>query len=273
MKILVVDRDDVTTQLIKSRLEPMGHAVAQEANKNEALGRVKAEKFDLLFFDPSPLRDARPTLMNIRRGAPKYLYILLMGEEISRTDALKAGANDVFVKPYNPANLNQVVTCAEHLLGLVARIGDSSEDFPSGGGVIAKSAFNQLFLSALDRADRYGESTFILFISLSNYNDIKTLDGPKAADHAAALLSRNLVRLRRQSDIIGQTAKNEYALLLQRPQYPSEPLDAAARFAQNLAQVADMGESGAQDIEFTVSLVNIPEGQKVLEQKVRPEKI
>ncbi|MGQ0527340.1 MAG: diguanylate cyclase domain-containing protein [Alphaproteobacteria bacterium] len=272
MKILVVDRDAVTAQFIKSKLEPLGHSAQQEVNKNEAQVRVKDEKFDMLFFDPSPLRDARPSLMNIRRGSPKYLYILLMGEEVTRGEALQAGANDVFIKPYNPANLTQVVHAAEHLLALVARIGDGSEDFPSGGGVIAKSAFNQLFLSALDRADRYGESTFILFISLSNYAEIKTLDGAKAADHAAALLSRNLVRLRRQSDIIGQTARNEFALMLQRPQYPSEPLDAAARFAQNLSQVSDMGESGAQEIEFTVSLVNIPEGQKVLEQKVKSAK-
>ena len=36
-----------------------------------------------------------------------------------------------------------------------------------------------------------------------------------------------LVLLRRQSDIIGQTARNEYRLLLQRPAHADEPAEVA----------------------------------------------
>jgi diguanylate cyclase (GGDEF)-like protein len=175
-------------------------------------------------------------------------------------------------KPLDPMVLEEKIGNADRLLTLVKRIGDDSEDFPSAGGVIAKSAFNQLFLSAMDRADRYGERTFILFISLSNYKDIKDHDGPKAADYAVAKLSQYLVLLRRQSDIIGQTAKYEYALLLQRPVYETEPVEAANRFAESLASFKEIASTGATNVEITVTLLSIPTGGKMIEHVVHPGK-
>ena len=46
-------------------------------------------------------------------------------------------------------------------------------------------------------------------------------------EFAVAKLCRYLVLLRRQSDIIGQTACNEYRLLLQRPAHADEPAEVA----------------------------------------------
>jgi hypothetical protein len=40
--------------------------------------------------------------------------------------------------------------------------------------------------------------------------------------------------LRRQSDIIAQTGRNEFCLMLQRPLYETEPMEAANRFADAL---------------------------------------
>ena len=68
------------------------------------------------------------------------------------------GCNDLLKKPVSGEKLIVKSENAERMVGLVERIGDDSEDFPSAGGVIAKSAFNQLFLSSIDRADRYGET-------------------------------------------------------------------------------------------------------------------
>jgi len=221
-------------------------------------------------MDPSPLSNARPVILNIRRTVANYPYIFLLSETTTREEATKSGANDVMSKPLDPSSLEEKVANAERLLQLVKRIGDDSEDFPSAGGVIAKSAFNQLFLSAIDRADRYGERTFILFITMSNYIDIRDFDGPYAADYAVAKLSQYLVLLRRQSDIIGQTAKYEYALMLQRPVYDTEPVEAANRFAESLNGFKDIASSGATPVEITVSLVAVPTGQKLIEHLIYP---
>jgi CheY-like chemotaxis protein len=263
MKILIVDRDEAAIHIAKSKLEAAGHVVVVEPSKNAASDRVQTGSFDLVLIDPSPLENARPTISGIRRAVGNYLYIALMSETLSKAQALEAGANSILSKPLDPAALELALVNARRLLKLVARIGDDSEDFPSAGGVIAKSAFNQLFISAMDRAGRYGEKTSLLFISVSNYQDILELDGTYAAEYAVAKLSQYLVLLRRQSDIIGQTARNEYALLLQRPGYEAEPMEAASRFAEALEKHDEITSGGASPVEVTVSLIEVPSGERL----------
>ncbi len=270
MKVLVVDRDALAGQLIKSRIEPMGHKVTQEAVKNNAVERLANEEFDVIYLDPSPLTSPRPVILNIRRSVSNYPYIFLLSENASRQEALKLGCNDVMNKPLDITVLDERMGNADRLTKLIRRIGDDSEDFPSAGGVIAKSAFNQLFLSAVDRADRYGERTYMLFISVSNYQEIRDSDGAYAADYAVAKLSQYLVLLRRQSDIIGQTAKHEYALMLQRPVYDTEPVEAANRFAESLAGCEDIVSSGATPVQITVTLLDVPVGARIVEHVATP---
>jgi CheY-like chemotaxis protein len=270
MKILIIDRDAVVAQILKSRLEPLGHRVVYEPAKNTAVERLITDEYDIIALDPLPLTSPRPVILNIRRTVKNYGYIFLLSENSTREEALRAGANDILNKPVDVGALEEKIKNAERLLKLVRRIGDDSEDFPSAGGVIAKSAFNQLFLSAIDRADRYGERAYLLFISLSNYSEIRDNDGPYAADYAVARLSKYLVHLRRQSDIIGQTEKYEYALMLQRPVYETEPIEAANRFADSLSGFKDIASSGATNAEIVVSLLSLPTGQIMTEHKFNP---
>lgn len=270
MKILVIDRDTLTTQLISSRLQMFGHDVVVEAVKNNALERLAAESYDTIFIDPAPLSNARPVILGIRRSVRAYPYIVLMSQNMEREEAIKSGANDLLLKPIDASGIEKMVQNADRLTSLIRRVGDESEDFPSAGGVIAKSAFNQLFLSCLDRADRYGERSFLVFIGVKNYDEILSMDGPYAAQTIAARLSQTLVRLRRQSDIIAQTGKSEYVLMLQRPQYETEPMEAAARFAEALTKNEDLGMAGSSRVELFVSLIDLPIGMQHVYHAIRP---
>lgn len=272
MKILVIDRDTLTTQLVKSKLEAQGHILVEEAVKNNALERLEEESFDTIFFDPAPLNNARPIVLGIRRAVSNYPYIVLMSQDLDREDAIRSGANEVMVKPLDAGKLDGIIKNADRMTKLIQRIGDESEDFPSAGGVIAKSAFNQLFLSAIDRADRYGERSFLVFIGIKNYQEIVNSDGPHAAAYAAAKLSQYLVRLRRQSDIIAQTGKSEYCLMLQRPQYETEPMEAANRFAEALSQFDDIASSDTITVDVHVTLLDVPVGTKHVEHIIHYDK-
>lgn len=272
MKILVVDRDTLSTQLVKSRLEVMGHVLIEEPVKNNALERLAKEPFDTIFFDPAPLNNARPIILGIRRAVRNYPYIVLMSQDMTLDDAIRSGANDVMIKPLDASRLDTIIKNADYMTKLITRMGDESEDFPSAGGVIAKSAFNQLFLSALDRADRYGERSYLVFIGIRNYREVLEMDGPQAAAYAAAKLSQYLVRLRRQSDIIAQTGKSEYCLMLQRPQYETEPMEAASRFAEALSQLEDISSSEVSTVNVHVTLIDIPVGCKHAEHVIRYDK-
>jgi CheY-like chemotaxis protein len=265
MKILIVDREEVTAQLMAGRLEPLGHKIVHEPNKNTAVELAGTEKFDLIFIDPAPLTSARPVILNLRHKGGKYTYIVQLGQSITQLEAIKCGANDALNKPINPEQLDQVVHNARALVKQVMRISDNSTDFPSAGGIISKSAFNQLFLSAIDRADRYGERSYVVFIGVKNHQTITEGEGPYEADILSAKLSQYLVRLRRQSDIIAQTENCEYALLLQRPMYETEPKEAANRFAESIGGYAALFDKNGIKPEFYVQLVDLPIGSQIIE--------
>ena len=94
------------------------------------------------------------------------------------------------------------------------------------------------------------------------------MDGAYAAEYATAKLSQYLVRLRRQSDIIAQTGRSEFCLMLQRPMYETEPMEAANRFADALRRFDDICASENVKVEVAVTLVDLPVGDKHVEHVV-----
>lgn len=270
MQVLVIDRDELAANLIKSRLEPVGHRVAIQADKSaEALDSISKENWDVIFIDPSPLTNPKPLVQSLRRNMRRYPYTILLSSTLGLAEALTSAMNDALAKPVDPSLLDTHLANAARLSGIMRHMGDDSEDFKSAGGVIAKSAFNQLFLSCIERADRYGENSFLLYITMSNYTSTIDRDGEVEADIMVAKMAKHLVRLRRQSDIIGQTRRNEYVLLMQRPAYESEPVDAANRFAEALSKCTDIiGGSPLLEAEMTVSLIDLPTASLVISHKI-----
>ncbi len=260
MKVLIIDRDPTASALLSGQIAAAGHEVFERSVKNEGIEALEEHQIDAVYFDPAPLSDPRPLILQIRRMVHSYPYLILCSDTATQEDAIQTGCNEALQKPYDPNQVLETLKNAERMTDLVRRIGDESYDFPSSGGVISKSAFNQLFRSAIDRVSRYGELSHVLFINIPNYEDIKIDDGRYAADYAVSKLAQNLVRLRRQSDILAQTGVNEYAILLQRPQTETESTEAAKRFSTALDNQDDITSNGVTDLYIDVSLVHLPTG-------------
>ncbi len=268
MKILIVDRDEIAANLIKSRLEPLGHIVHIHPEKGESLDAIVRDGWDIIFLDPAPLTSIKQMTMQIRRNVRRNVHLVLLSDTLDKAEAIKGGFNEFLAKPINPTVVESIIDRAEFMIGLMRHLANDSIDFPSAGGVIAKSAYNQLFLSCIDRAGRYGEMAHTIFISFENYNTIASNDGSYDAEMIAAKLAQHLVRIRRQSDIIAQIRANEYALLLLRPLNESEPIEAANRFAESLSKCTDLPTTPYMDVELSVTLLSLPEGEKVVEHKI-----
>jgi PleD family two-component response regulator len=260
MKILIIDRDEMFASLLAGKIRAAGHEAVVKPMQNDVVMGNDTIDVDAIFFDPTPHWDPKTLLVQIRRMVRNYPYTIIMSEGMTLHRANKCGCNDGLAKPFDPAALTICLENAERMTSLIRQIGDERIDFPSGGGVISKSAFNQLFLTAIDRVTRYNELSHVLFISVSNYDEIKALDGKYAADYAVSKLAQNVVQLRRQSDILGQTAVNEYALLLQRPLTDQESPDAARRFAATFGEIQDLGSPGLGPVDVRIDLVNLPNG-------------
>ena len=268
MKILIVDRDEMTANMIKSRIEPLGHTVSIHTEKGESLDNIVSQGWDVISMDPAPVINIKPMAMNIRRNVRRNVHLVLLSDSLNMEEAVNGGFNEILSKPINPTVIEGIIERAEYMNNLMRHLSNDDIDFPSAGGVIAKSAYNQLFLSCIDRAGRYGETAHTILISFENYNTIAANDGTYDAEMIAAKLAQHLVRIRRQSDIIAQIRSNEYALLLLRPLNESEPTEAANRFAEYLSKCTDLPTTPYMDIEIGIRLLSLPQGEKIIEHKV-----
>lgn len=265
MKILTIDRDDMTAQMMRTKLNEMGHNCTVETIKSDAIERVGQEDFDLIYIDPSPMKDAQAMALNLKRASRVPISILLMAneeEKVEYDDVMAAGCNDFIYKPLDPHDLELKTNNIVRLRDYSEKLADITEDFPSAGGIISKSAFNQLFLSALHRGGRYKERTYILMIGIDNYEEIKDLDGNYNAEYSASKMANLVATMRRLSDIIGQVGINEYALLLQRTESETEAVDAGKRFSAALDEAKELVPPGGHKVKISVRVLHLPSGRE-----------
>ena len=226
------------------------------------------QAYEVVVFCVDGQVDVETSLLMLRRSAKDYLYVAVLGEDLTEDNAINAGANCLLPVDADAAGIADLLVCVSSLGGLTRLIGDESEDFPSAGGIIARSAFYQLYLSGIDRAGRYGEQSYVISIKIDNYAELYEIGGPYVSDYAGASLSQYLASLRRQSDIIGQIGRGAYALLLQRPANPQEPMAAVRRFADALSDSDEFVKDLTMPLKVHVSLIKIPSGVLLYDEVV-----
>lgn len=267
MDILVIDRDSLTNQLISSKLAAKGHAVTVEANKNDAFDKLRARAFDVVMVDPYPMSEARPVIISIWKNAgANKPYLLLLSKTATSEEAILAGANDVLSKPFDTADVEAKVGNAARLLEAARHLA-LEDNVHSAGGLIGKAAFNQLFLSAIDRSFRYGERSFVVFVDMTNYDDVAKV-GASAAEETVRRLTEKMTYMRRQSDVIGRLSRHSFGILLQRPQYETEPVDALNRFSEILDKFLGEFVDKAAAPHLRLRLVELPQGAQHGERHV-----
>ncbi|MDE1152858.1 MAG: diguanylate cyclase [Micavibrio sp.] len=269
MEILVIDRESLTNQLIGTKLGAKGHKVVTEPNKNAAFDMIKAGSFDCIMVDPAPLPEARPVIIGIWKNlrSPVKPYILLLGKTGTPEDAIAAGTNDVLNKPFSTADIETKIGNAERLQDITRKLA-REDNVHSVGGLIGKAAFNQLFLSAIDRAFRYGERSLIVFVTITNVDDMNAAMGQDTVNDTVSRLTEKMTFMRRQSDVIGRLGFKDFAILLQRPQYESEPIDAINRFTEVLDKFQAGFENRAAAPKLHLRLIELPQGALHTERHV-----
>jgi len=260
MDILVIDRESLTNQLISSKLAAKGHTVTVEPNKNEAFEKIKTRPFDCIMVDPYPLSEARPVVVGIWKNirTPIKPYLLLLSKTATPEEAILAGTNDVLIKPFSSMDIDTKTGNAARLMEICRHMANE-DNVHSSGGMIGKAAFNQLLLSAIDRAFRYGERSLVVFVDVMNYDEIVAA-GETVAAEIIRKLTEKMTYMRRQSDVIGRLGAQSFGILLQRPQYESEPADAVNRFSEILDKFYNECDNKAVAPKLELNLVELPQG-------------
>ncbi|BCN30352.1 response regulator [Anaeromicropila herbilytica] len=111
--ILLVDDSKTTRKILKNLLEDAGHTIIGEAsNGYEGIQKYKELKPDLTTMDIiMPTLDGIESLKGIMKLNPKAKVVMVAAEEQPSyfVDAVKCGATEFIVKPFNPETLNIII--------------------------------------------------------------------------------------------------------------------------------------------------------------------
>jgi two-component system chemotaxis response regulator CheY len=112
-RILVVDDAAFMRKMVSDALAKGGHEVVGEAgNGVEAISQFQALKPDLMTLDITmPEKDGLAALADIMTADPsaKVVMCSALGQESKVLEAIKLGAKDFVVKPFQPARVIEAV--------------------------------------------------------------------------------------------------------------------------------------------------------------------
>ena len=112
-RILVVDDAAFMRRMVIDVLQGGGHEVIGEAaNGNEALQRYQELRPDVMTLDITmPEKDGLSALADIMAADPsaKVVMCSALGQESKVLEAIKLGAKDFVVKPFQPARVIEAV--------------------------------------------------------------------------------------------------------------------------------------------------------------------
>ena len=112
-KIMLVDDAAFMRMMVKDALTKAGYTDLVEAQDGaDAVEKFNAEKPDLVFMDITmPNMDGLQALKKIKEAdaGAKVVMCTAMGQESMVVDAIKSGARDFIVKPFNADRIVQTV--------------------------------------------------------------------------------------------------------------------------------------------------------------------
>lgn len=126
MRILVVEDDDVTAEMLEHALKEFGYDVKIASNGREAFQQVRTGRYRLVVSDwEMPEMTGVDLCRQIRsRRASGYVYVILLTARSGTqnvVEGLSAGADDFISKPFQPEELCVRLRAGERILSLEGR--------------------------------------------------------------------------------------------------------------------------------------------------------
>jgi DNA-binding NtrC family response regulator len=112
VNIMVVDDEEIVRDSLSSWLEEDGYNVEAVESGKKALERLPAKTWDLMLVDlKMPGMDGIQLMEEVRKTHPDVLVIIMTAYATVDTavKAMKTGAYDYFVKPFNPDDISLTI--------------------------------------------------------------------------------------------------------------------------------------------------------------------
>jgi diguanylate cyclase (GGDEF)-like protein len=237
MDILIVDDDPATRLTVASAVERLGHAAIAAADGQEGWSQFLLRRPQVVITDwAMPGLDGTELTRRIRAdAAPGYTFVMVLtgqADEGAARETMRAGADDVIVKPLDP--LERKLIAADRVTALHKRmLEDARRDPLTGAGSRLRLVED---LDALcGRVERYG------------HNYCVAMFGIDGGDDALRVASRALGQAIRSGDVFYRSGAREFVALL-----PEQAHDTATLATERLRVAA---ESSHEDAKVSAGVV------------------
>lgn len=113
-KVLIVDDSKTSRKMLKNVLEENGHEVIGEAvNGEDGIAKYKALQPEITTLDITmPIMDGLEALRQIMEfdNAAKVIMVTAAGQKSKMVDAVKYGAKEFLAKPFDAAQIIEIIT-------------------------------------------------------------------------------------------------------------------------------------------------------------------
>lgn len=240
MKILIVDDEPGTRLMVASAVRRLGHEVVEAEDGTDGWRRFEREQPDVMITDwAMPGLDGTELTTRVRgleNGTYTYIMVLsARADELAQRDAVRAGADDVLVKPADPAELERGLIAAERLVTMHRRMTSNLQRDPlTGAG--SRVRLDEDLAALCARVVRYGHAYCVAMIGLHP-------GGDDELRRAGTALAEQI----RSGDALYRFGPSQFVVLL-----PEQGLDTASLAANRLHAALEQAVTGGTRVSVGI---------------------
>ena len=232
VRILIVDDDAESLELIWQWLALQGHDLMIARSGREALDKIHASPPDMILLDlkippPDGLEVARSLKRDPATRTIPLIVMTVRRDVQSRVECLRIGVDDFVTKPFHWDELDATITSALEKRRLYTALEEANQRLQAANSQLVKLSvtddrtrlYNDRFLrqrlsEEFKRSLRYGTALSIVLLDLDHFKKINDRYGHDCGDSVLKQFGEILVENAREIDIVGRYGGEEFLMVL-----------------------------------------------------------
>ena len=212
LKLLLVDDDADTCDILTDLLAAFDYHVVSETDGRNVIARLQAQPFDAVLLDlVMPEINGLDLLTQLKQPFPDVPVIILTGygSVESAVNSMKAGAADFVTKPVDITVLDiRIKKAIEHAQTKRLAYTDGLTNLDN------YRSFHTRLQQEINRANRYHRPLSLVMLDIDYFKTYNDLYGHPQGDAILAQVAKVLKTTSRASDIVARYGGEEFVLIL-----------------------------------------------------------
>jgi diguanylate cyclase (GGDEF)-like protein len=233
MHILIADDDPGTRLTVSAAIERLGHRCTVTEDGAAAWRAYQADVPDAVITDwQMPGMDGTALVRAIREQRDgRYAYVMVLtgvADEESARATMEAGADDLLLKPLEPAQLERKLIAAERVTAMHRQMHEDARH-DAATGLANRLRLAEDLEALCGRVARYGHVYCVAVFDVDNFKGVNDAAGHLYGDQTLRQIAGALQSEIRSGDAVYRYGGEEFLVLL-----PEQSVESAALAAERL---------------------------------------